>query len=200
MKKSLLTLILTVAFMVPVFAVEKGSMEIVPKVGYVVEPLMVFTGNSGKKVGYKQESTFSLGADFYYYVLNNLGAGVGVNYVFDSNCYFVSGWDKEDSLGATNIYVTVKPVFELQENNFIDKIYFLGQLGYGMTRYENKLPYGSKNFNENGLYWAIGAGIEKCNIIVEFMYSVDYWETKDGRTLEWTSRRLAINAGYKFNI
>ena len=148
MKKGLLALLLTVAMVVPAFAVEKGSMEIVPKVGYVIEPL-IMEDYYGDYYGCKQESTFSLGADFYYYVMNNLGAGVGVNYVFDSK--FKESWDTQDSLGATNIYVAVKPVFELQENKFIDKIYFLGQLGYGMTRYEDKEFY-SEKYNENGLY------------------------------------------------
>ena len=195
MKKGLLALLLAVALVAPAFAVEKGSMEIVPKVGYVIEPLM-FEEYYGSYNGYKQESTFSLGADFYYYVMNNLGAGVGVNYVFDSK--FKEAWDTQDSLGATNIYVAVKPVFELQENKFIDKIYFLGQLGYGMTRYEDKEFY-SEKYNENGLYWAIGAGVEKCNIVVELVYSVNYFEIEDWNE-SFTNRRTAINAGYKFSI
>ena len=196
MKKGLLALLLTVAMVVPAFAVEKGSMEIVPKVGYVIEPL-IMEDYYGDYYGRKQESTFSLGADFYYYVMNNLGAGVGVNYVFDSK--FKEAWDTQDSLGATNIYVAVKPVFELQENKFIDKIYFLGQLGYGMTRYEDKEPFYSEKYNENGLYWAIGAGVEKCNIVVELVYSVNYFEIEDWNE-SFTNRRTAINAGYKFSI
>ncbi len=196
MKKGLLALLLTVAMVVPAFAVEKGSMEIVPKVGYVIEPL-IMEDYYGNYYGCKQESTFSLGADFYYYVMNNLGAGVGVNYVFDSK--FKESWDTQDSLGATNIYVAVKPVFELQENKFIDKIYFLGQLGYGMTRYEDKESFYSEKYNENGLYWAIGAGVEKCNIVVELVYSVNYFEIEDWNE-SFTNRRTAINAGYKFSI
>ncbi len=196
MKKGLLALLLAVTLVAPVFAVEKGSMEIVPKVGYVIEPL-IMEDYYGEYYGCKQESTFSLGADFYYYVMNNLGAGVGVNYVFDSK--FKESWDTQDSLGATNIYVAVKPVFELQENKFIDKIYFLGQLGYGMTRYEDKESFYSEKYNENGLYWAIGAGVEKCNIVVELVYSVNYFEIEDWNE-SFTNRRTAINAGYKFSI
>ena len=196
MKKGLLALLLTVAMVVPAFAVEKGSMEIVPKVGYVIEPL-IMEDYYGDYYGCKQESTFSLGTDFYYYVMNNLGAGFGVNYVFDSK--FKEYWDTQDSLGATNIYVAVKPVFELQENKFIDKIYFLGQLGYGMTRYEDKEYFYSEKYNENGLYWAIGAGVEKCNIVVELVYSVNYFEIEDWNE-SFTNRRTAINAGYKFSI
>ena len=197
MKKGLLALLLAVTLVAPVFAVEKGSMEIVPKVGYVIEPLLM-EDYYGDYCGYKQESTFSLGADFYYYVMNNLGAGVGVNYVFDSK--FKEDWDKQDSLGATNIYVAVKPVFELQENKFIDRIYFLGQLGYGIMN-SDKISYNKPSEKlDNGMYWGVGAGVEKCNIIVELMYSVnysyfDYW----GGEI-WTYRNIAINVGYKFSL
>ena len=197
MKKGLLALLLAVALVAPVFAVEKGSMEIVPKVGYVIEPLLM-EDYYGDYCGYKQESTFSLGADFYYYVMNNLGAGVGVNYVFDSK--FNDGWNKRDSMGATNIYVAVKPVFELQENKFIDRIYFLGQLGYGIMN-SDKISYNKPSEKlDNGMYWGVGAGVEKCNIIVELMYSVnysyfDYW----GGEI-WTYRNIAINVGYKFSL
>ena len=197
MKKGLLALLLAVTLVAPVFAVEKGSMEIVPKVGYVIEPLLM-EDYYGDYCGYKQESTFSLGADFYYYVMNNLGAGVGVNYVFDSK--FNDGWNKRDSMGATNIYVAVKPVFELQENKFIDRIYFLGQLGYGIMN-SDKISYNKPSEKlDNGMYWGVGAGVEKCNIIVELMYSVnysyfDYW----GGEI-WTYRNIAINVGYKFSL
>ncbi len=197
MKKGLLAVLLAVALVAPAFAVEKGSMEIVPKVGYVIEPLLM-EDYYGDYCGYKQESTFSLGADFYYYVMNNLGAGVGVNYVFDSK--FNDGWNKRDSMGATNIYVAVKPVFELQENKFIDRIYFLGQLGYGIMN-SDKISYNKPSEKlDNGMYWGVGAGVEKCNIIVELMYSVnysyfDYW----GGEI-WTYRNIAINVGYKFSL
>ena len=198
MKKGLLALLLTVALVAPVFAVEKGSMEIVPKVGYVIEPLLMETEDDADSYAYNAESTFSLGADFYYYVVNNLGLGAGINHIFTSNLN--DGWDDESKVGATNIYLSVKPVFELQENKFIDKIYFLGQLGYGMTRFEDKWwDSSSKKYNENGLYWAIGAGVEKCNIVVELVYSVNYFEIEDW-TESFTNRRTAINAGYKFSI
>ena len=197
MKKGLLAVLLAVALVAPAFAVEKGSMEIVPKVGYIIEPLLVSTqpNPDSRACAYNAESTFSLGADFYYYVVNNLGLGIGVNHIFSSNMN--NAWNDESKVGATNIYLSVKPVFELQENKFIDKIYFLGQLGYGIMD-SDKLVYSTSKL-DNGMYWAIGAGIEKCNIIVELMYSVnysyfDYWEEI------WTYRNIAINVGYKFSL
>ena len=198
MKKSLLTLLLAVALTAPVFATDKGDMDLDLKLGYIIEPSMVETYRSdGDKCGYNQEPAFSLGADFYYYVMNNLGAGVGVNYVFDSK--FKEAWDTQDSLGATNIYVAVKPVFELQENKIIDQVYFLGQLGLGITRFD----YGWADFSQSGLYWGVGVGVEKCNVLVEFVYSVNYWvysgrDWSDDYT--YTNRRLAINLGYKFSL
>jgi len=145
MKKLLAVVLLAAAMVAPAFAAEKGSMEIVPKVGYVIEPLLMETEDDADSYAYNAESTFSLGADFYYYVMNNLGAGVGVNYVFDSK--FNDGWNKRDSMGATNIYVAVQPVFELQENKFIDKIYFLGQLGYGIMN-SDKISYKNSHIDD----------------------------------------------------
>ena len=71
MKKSILTLLLAVALVAPVFAVEKGSMEVVGKVGYIIEPLLMETEVDTDTYTLNTESTFSLGADFYYYVVKN---------------------------------------------------------------------------------------------------------------------------------
>ncbi len=198
MKKGLLALLLAVTLVAPVFAVEKGSMEIVPKVGYVIEPLLMETEDNADSYAYNAESTFSLGADFYYYVINNIGIGAGINHIFTSNLN--DSWGDKSKVGATNIYVAVKPVFELQENKFIDRIYFLGQLGYGIMN-SDKISYNKPSEKlDNGMYWGVGAGVEKCNIIVELMYSVnysyfDYW----GGEI-WTYRNIAINVGYKFSL
>lgn len=197
MKKLLAVILLAVALVAPVFATDKGSMEFVPKIGYIVEPLLMEYQQDKDKYAYNAESTFSLGADFYYYVVNNLGLGVGINHIFQSKMN--SAWGSDGKIGATNIYLSVKPVFELQENKFIDKIYFLGQLGYGLFNNEKMSYYQPSEEADNGMYWAIGAGVEKCNVIVELMYSVNYsyfgyWEEI------WTYRNIAINVGYKFNI
>ncbi len=198
MKKSLLTLLLAVAMAVPAFAVNKGSMEADVKLGYIIEPLLMETESDGYKCAYNAEPTFSLGADFYYYVANNLGLGVGVNHIFTSN--MDDSWGDKSKVGATNIYLSVKPVFELQENKFIDRVYFLGQLGYGIMD-SDKISYSNSSKKlDNGMYWGIGAGVEKCNIIVELMYSVNYSHFDCWGGENWTYRNIAINAGYKFNI
>ena len=196
MKKLLVVMLLAVAMVVPVFATDKGAMEVDVKAGLLIEPILMCE-YSGNKYSYPAETTFSLGADFYYYVVNNLGVGAGVNHIFQGKMN--ENWGSDGKIGATNIYVAVKPVLEVKENKFIDKVYFLGQLGYGLFNNEKMARWEPSEEADNGMYWAIGAGIEKCNVIVELMYSVNYsyfgpWEQS------WTYRNIAINVGYKFNI
>ncbi len=196
MKKLLAVILLAVAIVAPVFATDKGAMEVDVKAGLLIEPILMCE-YSGNKYSYPAETTFSLGADFYYYVVNNLGVGAGVNHIFQSKMN--ENWGSDGKLGATNIYLSVKPVFELQENKFIDKIYFLGQLGYGLFNNEKMDYWTSSEEADNGMYWAIGAGVEKFNVIVELMYSVNYSYYDEWKE-NWTYRNIAINVGYKFNI
>lgn len=198
MKKGLLAMLLAVALVAPVFAVEKGAMEVDAKLGYIIEPLLMEMFADGDKFAYNSESTFSLGADFYYYVMNNLGLGLGVNYIFSANMN--DSWGDRCKVGATNIYVAIKPVLEVKENKFIDKVYFLGQLGYSIAN-NNYMYYAYENKSfENGLYWAIGAGVEKYNVILELVYSVSYHYLDCYGGENWTYRNLAINLGYKFSL
>ena len=86
---------------------------------------------------------------------------------------------------------------DVEEDGLVDKIYLLGQLGIGLTNYNDK----NDNFLENGLYWGAGFGLEKWNFIVELLYSVNYWEhDEDSNSYSFTNRRLAINVGYKFGL
>ena len=67
----------------------------------------------------------------------------------------------------------------------------------GITKYNDK----NDDFSENGLYWGAGFGLEKWNIIVELLYSVNYWEhnTKENDS-SFSNRRLAMNVGLKFGL
>ncbi len=202
MKKSLLTLLLAVALTAPVFATDKGAMELDVKAGISIEPILIQSYSSGENCGFTAGTTYSLGADFHYYVVNNLGLGLGINHLFSSDMN--ESWGPGSKVGATNIYLSVKPVFELQENKFIDKIYFLGHLGYGILE-TDEFYYNYSKFNEldNGIYWAIGVGVEKYNVIVELMYSVNYSsldQSSYGGVVDWTYRNVAINIGYKFAL
>ena len=190
MKKLLVAMFFAVVMVSPAFAI----MEFDVKVGYIVEPSMVQTGENEYKFVYSQDPSYSVGADVYLYLLHNVGIGAGVNYIFDSN--FTKGdWGDEAKLGATNAFVAVKPI--LAEDGLVDRVYLLGQLGMGITKYSDQFS----DFSKNGLYWGVGFGIEKWSILVELLYSVNYWEnSEDGwdDDYAYTNRRLAINLGYKF--
>ena len=198
MKKILVAMFLAVAMVAPAFAV----MELDIKAGYIVEPTVTETGPNEYKCTYSQDPSYSVGADLYIFLMEKIGIGVGVNHIFDSE--FTGNdwhaWADDVKAGSTNIFAAVKPV--LAENGLVDRVYLLGQLGMGITKFSSDVD--DYNFSENGLYWGAGLGIEKSNIIVELMYSVNYWEhaegTKWNEGWSYTTRRIAVNVGYKFSF
>jgi len=198
MKKSILAVLLTAALVLPVFASEKKDMEIDVKFGYILD-------NNVKL--YLAENTNSgstnrgcvLGTDFYYYAASNLALGLGVNYIFDSKANY--GYD--DTYGFTNVYFAIKPKMDL-DSDILDSFYFIGQIGYGLFRFECKDDdRGIKSPDiENGLYWALGVGLEiESNFVVELMHSFNYGYVNTGNNrndMRYSS--LSINVGYKFNL
>lgn len=195
MKKILVAMFLAVAMVAPAFAV----MELDIKAGYIIEPTVTETGPNEYKCTYSQDPSYSVGADLYFYVLDNLGIGVGGSYIFDTD-FDGKKWKgivEDVKSGSTNIYAAVKPI--LAENGMVDKVYLLGQIGMGITKFSS--DYKDYDFSENGLYWGAGLGIEKANIIVELLYSVNYWEHNDDSAWNegwsYTTRRIAVNLGYR---
>ncbi len=198
MKKLLAAMFLAVAMVAPAFAV----MEFDVKAGYIIEPTVTETGPNEYKCTYSQDPSYSVGADLYFFVIDCLGIGVGGSYIFDSD-FDGKKWKglvEDVKSGSTNIYATVKPV--LAENGMVDRVYLVGQLGMGITEFSSDVD--DYNFSENGLYWGAGLGIEKANILVELLYSVNYWEHNDdlawNKGWSYTTRRIAVNVGYKFSF
>lgn len=190
MKKYLLAVLLAVVMVAPAFAV----VELDLKVGYIVEPTVVQTGSNEYKCGYSQDPSYSVGADLYVYLIDSIGIGGGLSYVFDSK--FDGHLSEDAKLGSANAFVAIKPI--LAENGLVDKVYLLGQLGMGFTNYNDK----NKDFSENGLYWGAGFGLEKWKLIVEVLYSVNYWKHDINGTgdVNYSNRRLAVNVGLKFGL
>ena len=219
MKKSLLAILLAVALVAPVFATEKGDMEIVGKLGLNLTPNVAASGDVSKK-GYFRPWTFKdtdvdtnmsvlIGAEFFYYLNKNVALGFGINNNFNAELKDLTVGDMkfESEIGFTNFYFAVKPKIEMQSEIF-NSIYFVGQLGYGILRFDSDYE-GDKlsKADGNGLYWGIGAGTEIYkNFIVELLYSFDYGKTKakGGYSLypeiDTTYKILKLNIGYKFNI
>ncbi|WP_372518415.1 outer membrane beta-barrel protein [Candidatus Ruminimicrobiellum ovillum] len=217
MKKSLLAVLLAVALVAPVFATEKGDMEIVGKLGLNLTPNVAASGDVSKK-GYFRPWTFKdtdedtnmsvlIGAEFFYYLNKNVALGFGINNNFNAELKDLTVGDMkfESEIGFTNFYFAVKPKIEMQSEIF-NSIYFVGQLGYGILRFDS--DYEGDKLSEadgNGLYWGIGAGTEIYkNFIVELLYSVNYGSIKavsymNGKA-DLTYTTLTLNVGYKFAI
>ena len=66
MKKLLAVVLLAAAMVAPAFAAEKGSMEIDGKLGVLFSPTFKMEAAGESKSG-DFKTTFSLGADFFYY-------------------------------------------------------------------------------------------------------------------------------------
>lgn len=217
MKKSLLAVLLAVALVAPVFATEKGDMEIVGKLGLNLTPNVAASGDVSKH-GYFKPYYFKntdadtnmsvlIGAEFFYYLNKNIALGFGINNNFNAELKDLTVDDMkfESEIGFTNFYFAVKPKIEMQSEIF-NSIYFVGQLGYGILRFDSDYE-GDKlsKADGNGLYWGIGAGTEIYkNFIVELLYSVNYGSIKTVKylngTADLTYTTLTLNVGYKFAI
>lgn len=181
MKKSILTALLALALVMPVFAGEKGAMEADVKMSIGLNPSIKVAGDSSDL-----NTSFGLGGDVYYYVDPAVALGLGLIYNFDTS-------PKDNSnfkAGTTNIYFAVKPKIAL-ESEIFNCVYFLGQLGYGMPR---------ANMSEDlkgGIYWGIGAGTEIQSFIVELIYGSSSGENFGD---SFTLSSINLNVGYKFII
>ncbi len=222
MKKGLLAVLMAVALIVPAFAAEKGSMEIVGKIGLNLNPNVAASGELAKNGGFKPgdygdcdcdvNKSVLIGAEFFYYLKKNFALGFGINNNFDADLQDLRDGELKvnSKIGFTNFYFAVKPKIELKSEAF-KSIYFLGQLGYGLLRFDSTYKIRDNNEEKlagadgNGLYWGIGVGTElRESFIVELLYSVNYGSIKDkfvtGREADLTYKTLTLNIGYKFNF
>ena len=206
MKKSLLVLLLAVTLVAPVFAAEKGSIDIVGKLGVAVNPKdgIVYDESYTYNIQYyKRNPALSIAVEGLYYILPELPVGLGINYQFNSEYKEI----EDSETGVTNIYLTVKPTAKIDSKIFTG-IYAIGQIGYGFNRIngEGEFWYESE-IDSNGLYWGLGAGTEIMNdFIFEFVFSANYWSYKYDdwgghcRTQDVKTTALTFFAGYKFSI
>jgi hypothetical protein len=216
MKKGLFAVLLAVAMVVPAFAA-KGDMSVNAKLGLGVNNSVSLDGSdtiSPKNTYYKydMEMPISIGAEFFYGLMDNLSVGLGVNYGFDSksknNNVAHAPFENQLKAGTTNIYLAVKPEAKIDSKIF-SSIYLVGQIGLAMARAEidhnSGYPIPSIDV-DSGLYLGFGIGttIMDC-IIVELVCSSANLTAKE--TLPFIPKDLdiqytatTINVGYKFAL
>lgn len=201
MKKLVVALFLAVALVVPALA-DKPNMELIPKIGFLFSPEMTAKVD-GKTASDSKDSAFSIGADFFFDLDNNLFVGAGL--VWGSN-HKVDDYS-DNKFGFTNLYAEVKYKFLLngsEDNPFF--LYPLAQLGVGAPGWDVDLPGRVWDYEiEPGAYWGLGAGVEIANIIVEFIYGCNYATEKysspsGSHKKDFSYTAFRINVGYKFNI
>ena len=188
MKKLLVSMLLAVALVAPVFAAEEGAMELDIKAGCnLMSRIEIY--DSKRDVN----SVFTAGVDFFYYVMPQLAIGAGAQYVFNSRvkqfANFKTGW--------TNIYAQAKYVIETG-NNFFNNIYPLVQIGYGILNVDSDYF----KTDSNGLYWGIGAGTTiKENFVFEILYSNNNAVAENfDQTTDVKYSTLQLKVGYKFTF
>ena len=219
MKKSILALLLALVLVAPAFASEKGDTELVFKVGLNLNPNVAASGELVKRGAFKPgthedtdcnvNNSLLIGAEIFAYLNKNVALGLGINNNFNADLKDLHGDGLKfySEIGFTNFYFAVKPKIEL-ESKIFNSIYFLGQLGYSLLRFDN--TWRGQNVSkadDNGLYWGIGVGTEIKDCIVELLYSVNYGTIKANKdlmgnpyTADLTYKTLTLNVGFKFNI
>ena len=205
MKKSLFAVLLAVVLVSPVFATDKGTMQLDVKAGMPVNQELKVKGDN-ININYDLDTTFSLGADFFYYIDSNIAVGAGIDHIFETKIKYDGGVSANDKVGFTNVYLQAKYDFVLN-NDIVNNIYPVVQVGYGMASYDFDSRFYSCSFEEeNGLYWAIGIGTTiKEHLIIELIYSFDYGKItmKDPyfeNVMDTTYTMIKLNVGFKFSL
>jgi hypothetical protein len=208
MKKSLLAVLLAVAMVVPAFAA-KGDMSVNAKLGLGVNNSLsldvkeLMGGPENMFYKFDMEMPVSLGAEFFYGLMDNLSVGLGVNYSLDSKLKD-SPIGADIKTGTTNIYAAVKPEVKI-ESDIFSSIYLIGQIGLSMMRAEIDMPGAPSLDVKSGLYLGFGIGttIKDC-VIVELVCSSangtleKFFISNEDVDVQYTA--TTINVGYKFNI
>ena len=200
MKKSLLTLLLAVAMVVPAFAA-KDDKYINAKLGLGVNSNVsvdaVFMGIGADAFqSMKVDMPFMLGAEFFYGTSNNLSVGFGANYVFDTSAKAMS----EYKGGTTNIYVAIKPEAKI-ESDIFTSLYLIGQLGLSFGRIDVPGEMSVLDI-DSGIYLGAGLGTTiKDAFFVELIFSSCNGTLKYGPySMDIQYSITSLNIGYKFAL
>ncbi|MBR3655165.1 MAG: outer membrane beta-barrel protein [Elusimicrobia bacterium] len=215
MKKGLFAVLLAVAMAVPAFAA-KGDMSVNAKLGLGINNSVSLDGSDvlapkNQYYKYDMEMPVSIGAEFFYGLMDNLSVGLGVNYGFDSksknNNVAHAPFENQLKAGTTNIYLAVKPEAKIDSKIF-SSIYLVGQIGLAMARAEiesDDWDFPSLDVN-SGLYLGFGIGttIMDC-VFVEIVCSSANLTAKKippavPADLDVQYTATTINVGYKFAL
>ena len=204
MKKGLLAVLMAAALVVPAFAA-KGDKSVDAKIGLGVSNSCKMSGPGDMSddmiMGIKAKAPVSLGAEFFYGLMDNLSLGFGVNYTFNSETTVETDGKVNVKMGTTNIYVAVKPEAKI-ESDIFTSIYAIGQIGLAMNRMDATVEGESFPSVDSGLYLGAGLGatIKDC-VIVELIFSSSNGSmSMNGESADVQYTATTFNVGYKFAL
>ena len=159
--------------------------------------------NDGIVYGDKAGLAFS--AEYYYYWLKFLGAGIGFKYGLERN------FDNFGSISVIDAYIALKPKLKIiptNRPNDKEAVYLILQGGYGFFNKELTLRNVSGNIisskTEADWYYAAGFGAEFNGIIFEVLFAVNELNVSaaGGSPVDLDARysMTNINIGYKFGF
>ena len=194
MKKFIFSVLLLTICVLP--ATARMNMDFIGKVGLLASPYLDMDKNiSIPEIGFNDrildvDLGFTLGAEAFIYPWENIGLGLGAFHLFKTDIE-----NTAQKISATNIYVAAKPKLVL-ENQEIDSVYLVGQLGYSNA--DIKLIDAS---GISGIYMGAGIGIEAKWLIVEVLYTYYNWLIPNNDFASHGSMySLQLNIGYKYSI
>jgi opacity protein-like surface antigen len=201
MKKGLFAVLLAVAMVVPAFAA-KGDMSVNAKLGLGVNNSVSLDGSdtiSPKNTYYKydMEMPISIGAEFFYGLMDMLSVGAGINYNFGSDTKVNMEGSKPEAK-TVNFYLAVKPEAKI-ESDIFTSLYLIGQIGGSSIIAESD---GRSETADMGIYLGFGAGtiIKDCVIVELLISSANGSLSINGKTSDLQYTATTINVGYKFAL
>ncbi|OQY42482.1 MAG: hypothetical protein B6227_02000 [Fusobacteriia bacterium 4572_74] len=150
----------------------------------------------------------------YKSITDNFDLGLGLAYQFHADRDTENIYDDGDKFKISGVEYDSIPVYLTAKYNFNlnseIKPYLKADLGYSFNFNPSDFEASDGSHSEkaemevnNGLYWALGGGLEYNNFTVDLMYAVTTAESKpkdedDEKDNDYG--RVVLSAGYRFNL
>ncbi|MDP0494011.1 MAG: outer membrane beta-barrel protein [Fusobacterium sp. JB021] len=147
---------------------------------------------------------YEVSVEFLKEMNSNFEAGLGLAYQSHADRKRSDINAKGASYDSMPIYATAKYKFNL-DSMYVP--YVKANLGYSFNFNEKdlKTPVGNYSVKtDDGLYWAIGGGVEYNNFLVELMYGVTKSDAKATKAIKGDYandyEKLTLSVGYSFDL
>lgn len=131
----------------------------------------------------------SASAEFYHYIKNIVGIGVGISGCNQRDVKFVKG-----EFWTLPMYLSVK--LRSKPTEPYKYGYVVGQVGYNLLNPNDTLK---KSVDmEGGLYYGLGFGIVVSHIVIELLYSFNNGKAGKNDKIDFKYSKYTMSIGYAF--